>query len=289
MTQAAPNPSDALLEDAPIVDAHAHIFTRDMPLAASAWHRPEYDFTAEDYLRTLDAHGVHFGVIAGISIYGYYNDYMLEMLRKYKRLRGTVNIPPTTHRWILERMKADGIVGVRLQLTRRKELPDLASEEYRLLFRRVVDLDWHVHVVVEGHLWPAVLPKLEATGVKLVIDHFGHPDPEEGENCAGLAAVLRSVEKGRTWVKLSAGYRLTWAENGQTHRDPKADELARRAARRLLEHAGPERLLWGSDCPFVGFESAVTYRDTLEDFHTWVPDRTARRKMSDTALKLFFS
>jgi predicted TIM-barrel fold metal-dependent hydrolase len=289
MTQALRGADEARLNDAPIVDAHAHIFTQDMPLGDSAWHRPEYGFTAEDYLRTLDEHGVHFGVIAGISIYGYYNDYMLEQLRKYKRLRGTVNIPPTTDRYVLERMKEDGVVGVRLQLTRRKELPDLGSEEYRLLLRRIADLDWHVHVVVEGQLWPGVLQKLEASGARIVIDHFGHPNPEEGENCAGFQAVLRSVDKGRTWVKLSAGYRLTWAEPGPTQRDPRAQEMARRLARKLVEHVGPERLLWGSDCPFVGHEAAVTYQDTLDDLASWVPDVATRRKISATALKLYFS
>ncbi|MEJ0035505.1 MAG: amidohydrolase family protein [Gammaproteobacteria bacterium] len=275
------------LREAPIVDAHAHIFTQDMPLGAAAWHKPDYGFTAEDYLRTLDENGVHFGVIAGISIYGYYNDYMLEKLRKYKRLRGTVNIPPTTERYVLEQMKQDGVVGIRLQLARRKDLPDLDSEEYRLLFRRVADLDWHVHLVVEGQRWPGILPPLEASGAKIVIDHFGHPDPDKAESCEGFQAVLRSVEKGRTWVKLSAGYRLTW-ENNQKRRDPRADELARRIARKLLYHAGPERLVWGSDCPFVGHEPSVSYRDTIDDLAAWVPDAAARGKMSATALKLYF-
>jgi predicted TIM-barrel fold metal-dependent hydrolase len=275
--------------DPPIVDAHAHIFTKDMPLSETAWTTPDYGFTAEDYLRTLDAHGVHFGVIAGISIYGYYNDYMIEQLRKHRRLRGTVNIPPNTDRYVLERMKADGIVGVRLQLTRRKVLPDLSDEDHRLLFRRVADLDWHVHLVVEGQLLPPVLQKLEATGVKIVLDHFGHPNPEQGSDCVGFQAVLRSIDKGRTWVKLSAGYRLTWAPHGSSKRDPRADELARHLAQRLLEHAGPERLVWGSDCPFVGFEAAVSYQDTLDALNEWVPDPVARRKMSDTALKLYFS
>ena len=275
------------LREAPIVDAHAHIFTQEMPMASSAWHKPDYSFTAEDYLRVLDEHGVHFGVIAGISIFGYYNDYMLEKLRKHKRLRGTVNIPPTTERHVLEQMKQDGVIGIRLQLARRKDLPNLDSEEYRLLFRRAADLDWHVHMVVEGRKWPELLPPVEASGVKIVIDHFGHPEPEKGEQCEGYQAVLRSVEKGRTWVKLSAGYRLTWL-HGVKQRDPRADELARRLARNLLYHAGPERLVWGSDCPFVGYEAAVSYRDTLNDLAEWVPDAAARGKMSETALKLYF-
>jgi predicted TIM-barrel fold metal-dependent hydrolase len=185
-------------------------------------------------------------------------------------------------------MKADGIVGIRLQLTRRKELPDLTSEEYRLLFRRLADLDLHVQAVVEGPLWPQVLPALENAGVKTVIDHFGHPAPQDGVNCPGFQAVLRSIDTGRTWVKLSAGYRLTWSEPGQSRRDPRSSVLARELAHSLLANAGPERLVWGSDCPFVGYERAVSFSETLADLLDWAPDAHTRRKMSDTALKLYF-
>lgn len=274
--------------DAPIVDSHAHIFLEDMPLSRTAWFKPAYGFTAEQYLRELDSHGVHFGVIAGISIYGLYNDYMLEQLRRHRRLRGTAILLPTTERYVLERMKQDGIVGVRLQLTRRKELPDLLDEEYQLLLRRLADLDMHVEIVLEGQSWPAVLPKLDASGVKVVIDHFGHPNPEHGARCAGFAAMLRFAENGRTWVKLSGAYRLTWASPGEPRRDPRTRSLAHEAAQSLLRNLGPERLLWGSDCPFVGHESHVSYQDTLDELVEWVPDPAARRKISDTALRLYF-
>jgi len=275
--------------DPPVVDAHAHIFTPDMPVADAAWMQPDYAYTAEDYLRDLDAHGVHFGVLAGISIYGQYNDYMIEALRRHPRLRGTVNVAPATDRYTLERMRDDGIVGVRLQLSRRRELPDLGGEDYRLLLRRVADLGWHVHLALEGARLPAVLPQLEASGARIVLDHFAHPDPVEGLEGAGFQAVLRSIQKGRTWVKLSAGYRLTWLSRREGSPDPRAMELARAAAARLLQEAGAERLLWGSDAPFVGHETSLTYADALASFAAWVPDAAARRRMTDTALRLYFS
>lgn len=278
----------AIAADPPIVDAHAHIFTPDMPLADSAWMRPEYAFTAEDYLKVLDAHGVHFGVIAGISIFGQYNDYMIEVLRRQPRLRGTVNVDPATDRYTLERMKADGVVGLRLQLSRRSELPDLAGEQWKLLLRRAADLNWHVHVALEGALMPKVLPQLEACGARIVLDHFAHPDPAQGLDGEGFQAVLRSVARGSTWVKLSAGFRLTWESHGNGRPDPVAMGLAQATAERLLREAGPERLVWGSDCPFVGHES-VSYADTLRWFEEWVPSAAARRRMSDTALRLYFS
>jgi predicted TIM-barrel fold metal-dependent hydrolase len=273
----------------PIVDSHAHIFTPDMPLSGSAWMKPDYGFTAEDYLSVLDAHGVHFGVIAGISIYGAYNDYMIEQLRRHPRLRGTVNIDPLTDRYTLDRMRADGVVGVRLQLSRRRELPDLADEAHRLMLRRIADLGWHVHIALEGRLLPQVLPKLEASGVRIVLDHFGHPDPERGLACDGYRSLLKSVEKGRTWVKLSAGYRLTWLSQGGDAPDPPAMALASATAKDLLSNVGTERLLWGSDCPFVGHERSLTFADALGQFREWVPNAADRRRISDTALKLYFS
>ncbi|MEO8308556.1 MAG: amidohydrolase family protein [Pseudomonadota bacterium] len=271
----------------PLVDAHAHIYSANMPVSSSAWFRPGQAFTAEQYLAVLDAHGIQFGVIAGISIFGYYNDYMIQQLRKHRRLRGTAIVPPTTDLYTLERMKADGVVGVRLQLTR-QELPDLAGDDYRLLFRRIADLGMHIEVVVEGPRWPQVLPILESSGANIVIDHFAHPDPQAGIDCTGFQAVLRSVQRGKTWVKLSAPFRLTWAAPGQG-RDPQSLTLAHQAAQCLLHNAGVERLVWGSDCPFIGHESSVTYADMLDELNQWVPDAQVRRKLSDTALKLYFS
>jgi predicted TIM-barrel fold metal-dependent hydrolase len=61
-------------------------------------------------------------------------------------------------------------------------------------------------------------------------------------------------------------------------------------AAKLLEVAGPERLVWGSDAPFASFEGKVTYQQTLDDFAIWVPDSSARRVIgSETPLKLYFS
>ncbi len=276
-------------DDPPIVDSHAHIFTDDLPMSATAWRKLDYGFSAEEYLAQLDAHGIHFGVISGISISGYYNDYMIEQLRRFRRLRGTAILPPTTHRYVLDQMKADGIVGVRLQWHGRAVLPDLSSEEYQLFLRRIRDLDWHVHIALEGERTPDQLALLEASGVKIVIDHFGHPEPDKGADCAGFQAILRAAQRGRAWVKLSSAYRLYRTPPGEPTPDARGEGFGERLARVLLTEVGPQRMLWGSDCPFVGFEPAVTYDDTLAAFARWVPDARDRRTMSDTALKLYFS
>ena len=56
----------------------------------------------------------------------------------------------------------------------------------------------------------------------------------------------------------------------------------------MLADAGPERLLWGSDAPFVGYEKRVDYARVLASFRSWVPDPAVRAAISRTALKLYF-
>ena len=265
------------MNEPPLVDCHAHVWTRDMPFIDNPRHTPDYDFTAEDYLRQLDEHGVQLAVLAGASLFGDYNDYAIETLRRHKRLRGTVVVKPSVERMVLEDMKRNGVVGIRLMFRGLVMVPDISGYEYRRLFRRVRDLGWHVHLHTEGARLPALIDVLESTGVTLVIDHFGTPDPRKGIECDGFRRMIRSIEKGNTWVKLSAGYRI-------------GDAAAATYARELLRRAGPDRLLWASDSPFASFESSMSYRKAIEDFHAWVPDTLARRKIgADNPLRLYFA
>lgn len=263
--------------DAPIVDTHAHIYRVDMPMPGSAWHRPPADALAEDYIATLDAAGVHFGVIAAASIFGDYNDYVIDSLTRFPRLRATVIVQAGISTQALRRMADAGVVGVRFQFRNVASPPDLASFEYRRLLRAVADLGWHVHLHDEGERLPSYIEILEAAGPRLVIDHLGRPDARTGTASAGFQAVLRAVERGRTWVKISGGFRV------------EPEGLAAQAAAELMRHAGPERLMWGSDWPFAAFEDRITYANVLAAFRQYVPDPLQRRAMDRTALAFYFS
>src|SRR5262245_38047762 len=155
------------MTESPLVDAHVHVFTQDMPLVDNPRHAPNYSFTTEQLLATMDAHGVQFAVIAAASPWGDYNDYVITALRAHKRLRGTVILAPTVERYTLEAMSKDGVVGVRLPFIGHP-LPDITTFDYRRFLRRLADLDWHVHLHVEGERLPALIDKIEASGVKPV-------------------------------------------------------------------------------------------------------------------------
>ena len=187
-------------------------------------------------------------------------------------------VRPAIDPYILRLMKADGVTGVRLQWRNVENPPDITTPEYRKFFRRVADLDWHVHINQSGEKLAAPIAALESAGVKIVIDHLGHPQRGKGVACEGFQAMLRAVERGRTWVKLSAGYRM------------ESPEVAEACARELVKQCGPERLLWGSDWPFAAFENKVHYSDTLSAFKRWVPDAAVRRIIGgETALKFYFT
>jgi predicted TIM-barrel fold metal-dependent hydrolase len=235
------------------------------------------DATARDYLATLDKAGVTFGVLAAASTYGDYNDYSLEATRNNKRLRTTVIVRPDIDPYALREMNDSGAVGIRFQFRNVASPPDLSSYEYRRLLRRVADLGWHVHLHDDGHRLPQYIDTLLAAGPRLVIDHLGRPSPERGTDSDAFRAVLRAIEGGKTWVKLSAGFRLG------------SPDLAPDAVSKLLKEAGPERLMWGSDWPFAAFEDSVTYDSVLNDYYRCVPDERIRHAIDRTALAFYFS
>ena len=261
------------------VDSHAHVLRRDAPLAPDRHSAPQRDCTVEEYLNVLDAHGVSFGVLTAPSFYGTDNALLLDALdRAAGRLRGTVIVAPDIERETLAAMGKRGVVGVRLNWFRRSSLPDIASADYQRLFASLRDLGWHVEIYLEGHLLAGVLPAIRESGVHVVVDHFGSPDPARGVACAGFGEVLSAVRAGNTWVKLSAPYRQGRQDGGDVQRYVDA----------LLDAGGPQQLVWASDWPFVSHEDHVTYRNCVDWLVEWVPDEATRRViLAETPVELF--
>jgi predicted TIM-barrel fold metal-dependent hydrolase len=257
-----------------IIDCHAHIFTQDMPLRDAPRHAPAYDFTLEDYERQLDRHGVAMAVLAAASPWADYNDYLVDSIADKPRFRGTVILEPSVERYVLDAMADDGVVGVRLHMIGTDPLPDITTFAYRRMFRRIRDQGWHVHLHCAGRDLPDILPVLETTGVDLVVDHLGRPDPERGIESDGFKALLRTMENGRTWVKASGHKRL--------------GAVSTEYLQEFIRQCGNTRLVWGSDCPFVG-EEEMTYQSTLDWFLDAVPGAEDRsRILGQNALELCF-
>lgn len=263
---------------APLVDAHVHVFTADLPLAGRAWTSPEAALPVGELLAQMDATGVTHAVISAMSLLADPNAYTLDALATYPdRLRTTVDVDGRVPLAELERMRAAGAVGIRWQLRRAAQLPDPADPDVRALLRTVADLGWHVEVNVEQDRLAPLLAGLCASGVAVVVDHFGDPHRTDGFGTEGGQALLRALDTGRVRVKLSAAHRF---------RVP-PEALAGHAAT-LLRCAGPERLFLGTDAPFVGTAEPTTYAAEVARFAELVPDADVRAAMSAAAHAYYF-
>jgi predicted TIM-barrel fold metal-dependent hydrolase len=264
----------------PLIDCHAHVWEAGMPFVRTAWTRPAQAYTVENWLADLDVHGVHYGVIAAASLFGTYNDYTIRALRRHDRLRGTAIVDPAIDLYALEAMHADGIVGIRLQWFLLDPLPDMESDDFARLCRRLRDLGMHIHLNIEGARLDAVAGRIAATGVRLVIDHFGWHDPTPQLEAPSYRAMLRLLERDNVWVKLTAGFR---------HPTQKLPDWTLQAAytQDLLTRLGPDKLLWGSDAPFVGHEDAATYATALDMWSACIPE-SARTAIGQNGYRLYF-
>ncbi len=257
------------------VDCHAHVMRRGIPMTGDRHSEPTRDIGAEEFLAVLDLHGVTSGVLTAPSFYGADNALLLNALSHApEQLRGTVILDPEQEP-VLDDLERQGVRGVRLNWLRRTTLPDAGSVSYQRLFAAMRERGWHIELFLEGDRLHEVLPHLLASGARVVLDHFGCPEPTMGVVSAGFFTVLAAVRDGNTWVKLSAPYRLYGAN-------------PRPYVNALLEAGGPERLVWGSDWPWIGHEGLFNYQDCLEWLTHWVPDEATRRTiLVDTPAELF--
>jgi len=259
-----------------IVDTHLHIFDRNTPLLESKWNPNGEEAPVTDAMMVFARHGVSHGVLSTSSIYGLDNEDFRRALARYPQLRATANVALDADLPTLSRMASEGFCGLRLLWRPLEAVPDLRGADWRALLRRCVDLNWHVHLTDRATRIGDTIAALESAGVRVVVDHLGMIDTPLGINDPGLLAILRAMDRGRTWVKLGGVFRFS---------DP---QRARAAADAFIAAGGWERLMWGSDWPFVGHLGTVSYQDALACLD-WVADPAMRRKVqSGTAIDFYF-
>ena len=248
------------------IDCHAHIMAVDFPLAPEIHSRPIRDVTADEYLSVLDTHGISHGVLTAPSFYGPNNTLLLDALKRHPdTLRGTVIVDVHLAKADLEHqllaMREHGVEGIRLNWIKKQSIPDINSPQYKTLLGIAKDLGLHIELFLEDRLQEQVVPQILASGVTLVLDHFGNPDPQLGVNSTSFQNTLRALSDGQVWVKLSAPYRLGFL-NGVSI-EPYLDALAA---------ANPKQLVWASDWPWLSHEDLFAYQDCIDWIESAVDD-----------------
>lgn len=260
------------------VDSHAHIFRQDLPMVANRRYSPAYDALVEQYLAHLDAHELSHGVLIQPSFLGTDNHFMIEALRRFpERLRGVAVVDVTISDAQLDELAAAGVVGVRLNLIG-KDLQDYTGAAWTGLFERLAARGWQVEIQRGIDDLAQIVPAIVATGVTVVVDHFGLPNGGIDTHKPAHRAFLELLSDSRVWLKLSAAYR------SQSDLPQASAVLAQ-----IREAAGGiERFVWGSDWPNTQFEDRTNYAEQLALIETLLPEAAERDQvLAANAARLF--
>ena len=180
------------------VDCHAHVMRRDLPLSSERHSAPKRDVSVEEYVGVLDAHGISHGVLTAPSFYGTDNSLLIAALDAFPaRLRGTVIVAPDIDEQALATMAGHGVIGIRLNWVRRATLPDVAAPTIAGCSRACAISAGTSRSFSKDPSSPACCRDCATSGVNVVIDHFGAPDPAQGIADAGFREALKGVRGGR--------------------------------------------------------------------------------------------
>jgi predicted TIM-barrel fold metal-dependent hydrolase len=266
----------------PKIDCHLHLLDpRRFPYHPQAWYHPveNEQGSAEQLIDLFDAFAVRHAVVVGPNS-GYHTDNrcLLDLLdRGNGRFKGVAVVDNDISKGDLAALRDRGVVGTTMQAAL------LGVERFAgtgPLLRNLRELGMFADAQVQGDQLVELAPLLDESGVDVLIDHCGRPDPTRGIDQPGFAALLRAAGTGRYRVKLSGLVKCS------TQRYPWID--SRPYVHALVEAFGPERCLWGSDWPFIRQRSRVDYGPLLKLAERLMPDARLRQAvMWDTPRRLF--
>jgi predicted TIM-barrel fold metal-dependent hydrolase len=204
---------------------------------------------------------------------------MLDTLQRFpQHFRGIAVPPERLSAQEIDHMHALGVRGVRFTTHPRGKhlapiLPQLAAA--------IAERGWHVQFYAHAGGIVEAADRLLALPNDIVLDHFGTIVAAEGLNQPAFKTILRMLETGRVWVKLSGPMRCSRLD--LPYSDMTAFALA------LVKHA-PERMVWGSDWPHPNMndQNMPNDGDLLDLMLDWVPDITTRNRiLVDNARALY--
>ncbi|MDE2372401.1 MAG: amidohydrolase family protein [Burkholderiales bacterium] len=291
---AQPTPSSASPHVAPkrplprgACDTHAHVFGpyERFPLAEQRPYTPP-EAPKERYLAMLDAVGFDRGVLVHAGANGWDHRATLDAIAAAPdRLRGIGVMPADTAPAELARLAAGGIRGLRFTEVAgpnaAQRFPGrVGFEALAALAPAMRNLGWHAVVWANAAAIEANQDLLRRLGMPLVIDHLGYFDVARGVDDPAFRAVLALVGDGLAYIKLTA-FRNSKQPPGLDDVEP---------FHRTLVSANPERLLWGSDWPYLGMKDYVPQPGELLDrFDAWIAgdDELRRRVLVGNPARLY--
>ena len=250
-------------------DTHMHFYDVRYPTAPTALSTPP-DATVEEYRVLQRSLGLTRTVVVQPSTYGRDNRCTLHGIAALGLdvARGIAVVDAATSEAELQALTQGGMRGVRFH-----QLPGgaLAWDELDRIAARVQSVGWHVQLQLDGRLLPEREAQIRAWPGRIVIDHVGKFLEPVTPDHPAFRCLLRLLETGRVWVKLSAPYEVS--KSGP----PLYDDVGRLA--KALVRAAPERMLWASNWPHPSVKEKPDDAALLDVLLDWAPDGATRRKI----------
>jgi 2-pyrone-4,6-dicarboxylate lactonase len=267
-----PHPKKPKLKAPPdACDSHIHLFgPSDKYLFADISPYTSRDALPEDLFALQDVLGLSTAVIVSPGGYSRDTTMLANVLTKYpKRFRGIALMPDDAPPTEFARLGGLGVRGLRMMSAKRGlHMPHLNPGTAA----RAHEHGWHVQFYPEGTDIVEYADKLLALPNDVVLDHFASIPAAGGVDQPAVKAVLRMLDTGRVWLKLSGPMRCTPGDF------PYAPVTA--LAQAFVKHA-PQRMVWGSDWPHVNLNDRKMPNDgdLLDLLAEWVPDETLRNRI----------
>jgi predicted TIM-barrel fold metal-dependent hydrolase len=270
------------LFDEPKIDSHCHVLDpARFAYAPDVAYRPagQEIGTLAQYRQVMDAYGVRHALLVGPnSGYGTDNRCLLDAIAQGQgRFKGIAVVPNDVSRSELQRLKSAGVIGVAFNATVHGVEHYLGTDP---LLETLADLDLFIQIQVERDQLVPLVPMLERSGARILVDHCGRPTPGAGIEQPGFQALLRLARSGRAAVKLS-GY-----QKFSTEPPPHGDALP--YVRALIHAFTLDACVWASDWPFLKATERLDVGPLLKAVERLLPDAGERRRLLwDTPCRLF--
>ena len=262
-------------------ETHSHIFgPADKYPRFPGRRPPNWTASLEAYQAMLRRLGMERCVIVQPSLYSTDNRCTLDAIRDLglSRSRGVAVTKKDVSPKELQRLHDAGVRGLRFYLI----VDDFRMSDAPEMARRIAPFGWHLQVQDRGTWLPGAIPILEKLPVDIVIDHVGRTPPENGVNDPGFGALLRFVETGRCWVKISAPYLAS------SDGPPRYADVGEKV--RALVSVRPDRLVWAANWPHPNHTpgNKPEEADCLDVLLDWVPDAAIRNAiLAENPAKLY--
>jgi len=261
-------------------DSHIHLFgpASKYPFASDSPYSSQ-DALPETFMALADKLGVSRAVIVSPGGYGRNYQMLADTLQRYPdRFRGIALMPEEASAAEFARLTQLGVRGLRMMSAKRgSHVPNYSPE----VAARAAEHGWHVQFYPHGTDILDYADKLLALPNTIVLDHFAAVPAAGGTDQPAFKTVLRMLDTGRVWIKLSGPMRVTPGDFPYAPVTPLAHALVRHA---------PERLVFGTDWPHVNMNDRGMPNDgdLIDLLGEWVPDTAVRNRiLVDNACTLY--